>query len=290
MSEWSGTWPISLVLLQWSWTLRKLHIVKSNSVTGVKDWHLMVQFLSWWWEFNRLPSLWRPGGATGSSGNFPFCVCVRVSGLFPLLNSDWIKWVVFDRLVFPSLSLSLQAGTSTTVFRALEIPRSLGTRCKQAHHAQPADEGQRSHQGTCMHVCSRPKWRGWSDRGVLEKPPRKHTAAFLTDCCDFPLPLPLQRLEESDRRAQHTVEQLQREQRHLRRRLEQLGVERTRMDSTGSTVSDKSESDQGESHVGPQQQHLSAPVCLLCIYSNCVIIWRDRFVHSFLCFTSVVYL
>uniref|UniRef100_A0A3B4XT54 MAX dimerization protein 1 n=1 Tax=Seriola lalandi dorsalis TaxID=1841481 RepID=A0A3B4XT54_SERLL len=54
-----------------------------------------------------------------------------------------------------------------------------------------------------------------------------------------------QRLEESDRRAQHTLEQLQREQRHLRRRLEQLGVERTRMDSTGSTVSsEKSDSDQ----------------------------------------------
>lgn len=59
----------------------------------------------------------------------------------------------------------------------------------------------------------------------------------------------LQRLEESERRAQHTKEQLQRERRHLRRRLEQLGVERTRMDSTGSTrsSSDKSDSDQGES-------------------------------------------
>ncbi|XP_061907565.1 max dimerization protein 1 [Entelurus aequoreus] len=55
----------------------------------------------------------------------------------------------------------------------------------------------------------------------------------------------IKRLEESDRRAQHTLEQLQRERRHLRRRLEQLGVERTRMDSTGSTVSsDKSDSDQ----------------------------------------------
>ncbi|XP_029367384.1 max dimerization protein 1 isoform X2 [Echeneis naucrates] len=55
----------------------------------------------------------------------------------------------------------------------------------------------------------------------------------------------IKRLEESDRRAQHTLEQLQREQRHLRRRLEQLGVERTRMDSTGSTrSSDKSDSDQ----------------------------------------------
>lgn len=53
----------------------------------------------------------------------------------------------------------------------------------------------------------------------------------------------LQRLEDSERKAQHTIDQLQRERRHLRRRLEQLGVERTRMDSMGS--SDKSDSDQG---------------------------------------------
>lgn len=59
--------------------------------------------------------------------------------------------------------------------------------------------------------------------------------------------LSVQRLEEGDRKAQHTLDQLQRERRHLRRRLEQLGVERTRMDSTGSTrSSDKSDSDQGE--------------------------------------------
>ncbi|KAF3850683.1 hypothetical protein F7725_012455 [Dissostichus mawsoni] len=56
----------------------------------------------------------------------------------------------------------------------------------------------------------------------------------------------IKRLEESDRRAQHTMDQLQRERRHLRRRLQQLGVERTRMDSTGSTQSDKSDSDQVE--------------------------------------------
>ncbi|RXN07055.1 max dimerization 1 isoform X1 [Labeo rohita] len=56
-----------------------------------------------------------------------------------------------------------------------------------------------------------------------------------------------QRLEDSERKAQHTIDQLQREQRHLRRRLEQLGVERTRMDSMGSTISsDKSDSDQEE--------------------------------------------
>lgn len=72
-------------------------------------------------------------------------------------------------------------------------------------------------------------------------------AFFFHFCVFFPPFSPPQRLEESDRKAQHTVEQLQREQRHLRRRLEQLGVERTRMDSTGSTPSsDKSDSDQGE--------------------------------------------
>ncbi|XP_048098438.1 max dimerization protein 1 isoform X1 [Alosa alosa] len=57
----------------------------------------------------------------------------------------------------------------------------------------------------------------------------------------------IKRLEEGERKAQHAIEHLQREQRHLRRRLEQLGVERTRMDSTGSTVSsDKSDSEQEE--------------------------------------------
>ncbi|XP_042579309.1 max dimerization protein 1-like [Cyprinus carpio] len=54
----------------------------------------------------------------------------------------------------------------------------------------------------------------------------------------------IKRLEDSERKAQHTIDQLQRERRHLRRRLEQLGVERTRMDSMGS--SDRSDSDQEE--------------------------------------------
>ncbi|XP_041089629.1 max dimerization protein 1 [Polyodon spathula] len=57
----------------------------------------------------------------------------------------------------------------------------------------------------------------------------------------------IKKLEESDKRSQHQLDQLQREQRHLKRRLEQLGVERIRMDSTGSTVSsEKSDSDQEE--------------------------------------------
>ncbi|XP_051957425.1 max dimerization protein 1 isoform X2 [Xyrauchen texanus] len=57
----------------------------------------------------------------------------------------------------------------------------------------------------------------------------------------------IKRLEDSERKAQHAIDHLQRERRHLRRRLEQLGVERTRMDSMGSTISsDKSDSDQEE--------------------------------------------
>uniref|UniRef100_UPI00358DEE90 max dimerization protein 1-like isoform X2 n=1 Tax=Myxine glutinosa TaxID=7769 RepID=UPI00358DEE90 len=49
----------------------------------------------------------------------------------------------------------------------------------------------------------------------------------------------IKRLEEQERRSQHMKEQLSREQRFLRRRLEQLepGVERPRADSLGSTAS-----------------------------------------------------
>lgn len=60
-----------------------------------------------------------------------------------------------------------------------------------------------------------------------------------------------QKLEEADRRSQHQLENLEREQRFLKRRLEQLQgtqeIERIRMDSTGSTISsDRSDSERGE--------------------------------------------
>ncbi|XP_067857373.1 max dimerization protein 1 isoform X1 [Heptranchias perlo] len=59
--------------------------------------------------------------------------------------------------------------------------------------------------------------------------------------------LHIKTLEEGDRRALHQIDQLKREQRHLKRQLELLNVERTRMDSIGSTVSsDRSDSDQEE--------------------------------------------
>ncbi|NXQ88875.1 MAD1 protein, partial [Nyctibius grandis] len=60
--------------------------------------------------------------------------------------------------------------------------------------------------------------------------------------------LHIKKLEDYDRKAVHQIEQLQREQRHLKRQLEKLGMERVRMDSIGSTVSsERSDSDRGES-------------------------------------------
>ncbi|XP_062452694.1 max dimerization protein 1 [Rhea pennata] len=59
--------------------------------------------------------------------------------------------------------------------------------------------------------------------------------------------LHIKKLEEYDRKAVHQIDQLQREQRHLKRQLEKLGIERIRMDSIGSTVSsERSDSDREE--------------------------------------------
>ncbi|KAG8141108.1 putative Max dimerization protein [Naja naja] len=59
--------------------------------------------------------------------------------------------------------------------------------------------------------------------------------------------LHIKKLEDYDRKAIHQIDQLQREQRHLKRQLEKLGIERVRMDSLGSTVSsERSDSDREE--------------------------------------------
>ncbi|XP_035200884.1 max dimerization protein 1 [Oxyura jamaicensis] len=59
--------------------------------------------------------------------------------------------------------------------------------------------------------------------------------------------LHIKKLEDYDRKALHQIDQLQREQRHLRRQLEKMGAERLRMDSIGSTVSsERSDSDREE--------------------------------------------
>ena len=73
-------------------------------------------------------------------------------------------------------------------------------------------------------------------------------------------PFDLQKLEDCDRKAVHQIDQLQREQRHLKRRLEKLGAERTRMDSVGSVVSsERSDSDRGESQLPEGLQATANP-------------------------------
>uniref|UniRef100_A0A8B9WPN6 MAX dimerization protein 1 n=1 Tax=Bos mutus grunniens TaxID=30521 RepID=A0A8B9WPN6_BOSMU len=68
--------------------------------------------------------------------------------------------------------------------------------------------------------------------------------------------LHIKKLEDCDRKAIHQIDQLQREQRHLKRQLEKLGIERIRMDSTGSTVSsERSDSDRGEPPPAPAPFH-----------------------------------
>uniref|UniRef100_A0A8C3KD06 MAX dimerization protein 1 n=2 Tax=Scolopacidae TaxID=8917 RepID=A0A8C3KD06_9CHAR len=59
--------------------------------------------------------------------------------------------------------------------------------------------------------------------------------------------LHIKQLQDYERKAVHQIDKLQREQRHLKRQLEKLGIERIRMDSIGSTVSsERSDSDRGE--------------------------------------------
>uniref|UniRef100_A0A3Q3WR16 BHLH domain-containing protein n=1 Tax=Mola mola TaxID=94237 RepID=A0A3Q3WR16_MOLML len=72
----------------------------------------------------------------------------------------------------------------------------------------------------------------------------------------------IKKLEEADRRSQHTLETLEREQRHLQRQLAQLQThgewERVRIDSLGSRVdSDHSESDREEIEVDVESTEFS---------------------------------
>lgn len=78
------------------------------------------------------------------------------------------------------------------------------------------------------------------------------TYCEICPCPSTTCPFDPQKLEDCDRKAIHQIDQLQREQRHLKRQLEKLGIERIRMDSTGSTVSsERSDSDRGERPPAP---------------------------------------
>ncbi|KAJ8264485.1 hypothetical protein GJAV_G00149700 [Gymnothorax javanicus] len=74
----------------------------------------------------------------------------------------------------------------------------------------------------------------------------------------------IKKLEEADRKCQHQLEHLEREQRHLRRQLDQLRMagtgdgDRIRMDSVDSTLcSDRSDSDQEEIEVDVESTEFS---------------------------------
>ncbi|NXP49707.1 MAD1 protein, partial [Heliornis fulica] len=82
-------------------------------------------------------------------------------------------------------------------------------------------------------------------KGLVPLGPRdsKHTTLSLLTEAE----VHIKKLEDLNRKSLHQIDQLQREQRHLRRQLEKLGMERVRMDSIGSTVSsERSNSDRGE--------------------------------------------
>ncbi|NWW54943.1 MXI1 protein, partial [Thinocorus orbignyianus] len=72
----------------------------------------------------------------------------------------------------------------------------------------------------------------------------------------------IKKLEETERRSQHQLENLEREHRFLKRRLEQLQgpqeIERIRMDSIGSTISsDRSDSEREEIEVDVESTEFS---------------------------------
>lgn len=86
-----------------------------------------------------------------------------------------------------------------------------------------------------------------------------------------------QKLEEQDRKALNTKEQLQREHRYLKRRLEQLSVsgsvERIRTDSMGSTIS--TDSEQGSLSVDVLHVTTYKPSHHLLIKkSSCIFLWH----------------
>ncbi|KAL0621474.1 Max dimerization protein 1 [Plecturocebus cupreus] len=97
------------------------------------------------------------------------------------------------------------------------------------------DRMQRAHLRLCLE-----KLKGLVPLGPESS--RHTTLSLLTKA-----KLHIKKLEDCDRKAIHQIDQLQREQRHLKRQLEKLGIERIRMDSIGSTVSsERSDSDREE--------------------------------------------
>ncbi|XP_033015008.1 max dimerization protein 1 isoform X4 [Lacerta agilis] len=112
---------------------------------------------------------------------------------------------------------------------------SMSTNSKVAFVKTACNKTKRAHLRLCLE-----KLKGLVPLGPESS--RHTTLSLLTKA-----KLHIKKLEDYDRKAVHQIDQLQREQRHLKRQLEKLGIERIRMDSIGSTVSsDRSDSDREE--------------------------------------------
>ncbi|CAO2605751.1 Max dimerization protein 1 [Lemmus lemmus] len=146
-----------------------------------------------------------------------------------------------------SSGISLEALSSATHWVSVQVPGLTEYCCTslgwlwQSHASEPVQESQvllwlcfrrRAHLRLCLE-----KLKGLVPLGPESS--RHTTLSLLTKA-----KLHIKKLEDCDRKAVHQIDQLQREQRHLKRRLEKLGAERTRMDSVGSVVSsERSDSD-----------------------------------------------
>ncbi|XP_065515504.1 max dimerization protein 1 isoform X2 [Lathamus discolor] len=101
--------------------------------------------------------------------------------------------------------------------------RRSGGGCRSTHSEM--EKNRRAHLRLCLEKLKRQVPLGPKDS--------RHTTLSLLRKAK----LYIKKLEDDDRKAMHQIEQLQREQRHLKRRLAKLGMERIRMDSISSTVS-----------------------------------------------------
>lgn len=119
------------------------------------------------------------------------------------------------------------------VFKRRSKSKKNSTSSRSTHNEM--EKNRRAHLRLCLE-----KLKGLVPLGPESS--RHTTLSLLTKA-----KLHIKKLEDCDRKAIHQIDQLQREQRHLKRRLEKLGVERTRMDSVGSTLSSEhSDSDREE--------------------------------------------
>lgn len=118
-------------------------------------------------------------------------------------------------------------------FKRRNKPKKNSTSSRSTHNEM--EKNRRAHLRLCLE-----KLKGLVPLGPESS--RHTTLSLLTKA-----KLHIKKLEDCDRKAVHQIDQLQREQRHLKRRLEKLGAERTRMDSVGSVVSsERSDSDREE--------------------------------------------